>query len=237
MKTVSKVLALFLFLLLFFASAVHSTTLRDKVENKVKETIISTLSLPEEKVKISFRNLDQLDYAEKSKVKVFILSKREPRGVVPIRVEIYSQDKLLKSKVFTVEVKIYEDVVVCAKKLNRHEEITPDKLKVENRDVTNFFDSYFKSKEDIENRRATKTMPKGRILSKSSLEDIPLVNRGDKVRIIAQIGGVKVWAFGTAHQDGRLGERIKIKNTDSKKIITAEVIDKQTVCVTLDKNL
>jgi len=212
-------------------------SLRDKIEDKIKETILSTLSLSQEKVGFSFRNLDQLDYAEESEVKIFLLSQREPKGIVPIRVEVYDRKGLLKVSTFTIEVKIYDDVVVVSKSLDRNEEITPDKLTVERRDVTCFVDGYFKSKEEIESKRAKKTIPKGRIVGADCLEDIPLVNRGDKVKIVAETGGIRIWAFGTCDQDGRLGEKIKVRNSDSKKIITARVINNQIVCIDLGENL
>lgn len=220
-----------------FCFLTANATLRDKVENKVKDTILSVLSLPQEKVEISFKNLDQLDYPEKSEVKIFLLSQKEPKGIVPIRIEIYDQKGLLKVGTFTVEVKIYDDVIVASKSLDRNEEITLDKLAVEHRDVTCFADSYFKSKEEIQNKRAKKTIPKGRIVGADCLEDIPLINRGDKVKIVAETGGIKIWASGTADQDGILGEKIKVRNSDSKKMITARVIDNQMVCIDLGENL
>lgn len=207
------------------------------MENQIKKTVVSTLSIPEENVKVSLRNPIQLDLPEDSDIRISLLSDKEPKGIVPIRVEIYNSEKLLKTTVLTVEVKIYEDVVVTAKKLDRNEKITADILTTERRDVTNFTDSYFKSPDQIINQRAKSIIPKGRILGKGSVEDIPLVNQGDKVKILAEIGGIKVWAYGTAREDGKLGEEIKITNADSKKTITARVVDEKTVSIILEQNL
>jgi flagella basal body P-ring formation protein FlgA len=237
MKNFLKPLVALLALILFFPLIVYATNLQGKVEQEIKKVVISALFLPEENIKISFRNLEQMDYPESSKIKIFLLSEKEPRGMVPIRLEIYDSGKLLKAMVFTVEVKIFEDVVVTAKKLDRNEKISPDKLVVEYRDVTGFTDIYFKSPDQIGNQRTKSIIPKGRILGRSSLEDIPLINQGDKVKIVAEMGGIKVWACGRAREDGRLGEEIKITNMDSKKIITARVVDEKTVYITLDQNL
>jgi flagella basal body P-ring formation protein FlgA len=237
MKRAIKTLVLFSITFLFFALSVYATALQDKVENQIKKAVISALSLPEENVKVSLRNPAQLDLPENSDMRISLLSDKEPKGIVPLRVEIYDSEKLLKTMVLTVEVKIYEDVVVTAKKLDRNEKIAADMLTVERRDVTNFTDSYFKSADQIKNQRAKSIIPKGRILGRSSLENIPLVNQGDKVKILAEIGGIKVWAYGMAREDGKLGEEIKITNMDSKRIITARVVDEQTVSITLEQNL
>lgn len=237
MKATIRILALFCVTALFFTSSIHATALQDKVENQIKKTVVRTLLMPEENVKVSLRNPAQLDLPENSEIKISFLSDKEPKGIVPLRVEIYDSKELLKTMVLTVEVKIYEDVVVTAQKLDRNEKIAADMLTVERRDVTNFTDSYFKSPDQIINQRAKSIIPKGRILGRGSLEDIPLVNQGDKVKILAEIGGIMVWAYGMAREDGKLGEEIKITNMDSKKIITARVVDEKTVSITLEQNL
>ncbi len=236
MKSCFRILTSALLVVLPFAERAYAEGLNDRVKEELRRTVLSSLSWPEEKVKISFRNLGQMDYEQDSKIRVFLLCQEQPRGMVPVRLEIYDQEKPPKSMIFSIEVKIYDEVVVSAKKLGRNEEVTPDELSVEYREVTNFTDKYFVSKEQMEGKRAKNTISKGRILGSALVEDVPLVKYGDKVRIVAKIGGIEVYTFGTANQDGGLGEEIKIKNMDSRKVISARVIDSRTVDIDLNRN-
>ena len=60
------------------------------------------------------------------------------------------------------------------------------------------------------------------------------VLRGNEVTILAQVGHVQVAALGVALEDGRPGERIRVRNTVSGAELTARVHDSSTVRVILD---
>ena len=51
------------------------------------------------------------------------------------------------------------------------------------------------------------------------------------VVIVCQNNGIEVRAVGTALQDGREGEMIRVQNEVSKKIISGLVLDKNTVLI------
>jgi flagellar basal body P-ring formation protein FlgA len=63
------------------------------------------------------------------------------------------------------------------------------------------------------------------------LEPSTVIARGDIVNILAVSGPIKVSARGEAKRDGALGDNIAVLNLSSKKIITAQVIDAETVRV------
>ena len=56
-----------------------------------------------------------------------------------------------------------------------------------------------------------------------------LVKPHDMVRMVAQIGAMRITALGEALQEGRAGQTIRVQNVDSKKIIAARVIERQLV--------
>jgi flagella basal body P-ring formation protein FlgA len=63
------------------------------------------------------------------------------------------------------------------------------------------------------------------------IEEIPTIISGQDVEIVYRAPGFEVSAQGLALQSGYRGEIIKIKNLQSKKIITATVQDDGTVLV------
>lgn len=59
------------------------------------------------------------------------------------------------------------------------------------------------------------------------------VCKGDSVKILAQTGGLTIKTEGIAQQDGTIGETIIVKNSRSKKEITATVINIAQVAVAI----
>jgi flagella basal body P-ring formation protein FlgA len=59
-----------------------------------------------------------------------------------------------------------------------------------------------------------------------------VVNKGDIVRLVINKPGLILTAKGEAKNDGRIGERVKVMNLSSKKIIQGWIKDRETVIVT-----
>jgi len=68
-------------------------------------------------------------------------------------------------------------------------------------------------------------------LTANNLTNPILIKRGDTVNIIAQREGFKITMKGQAMANGSIGERIKVKNLSTKKIINGSVTSKHSVKV------
>ena len=62
-----------------------------------------------------------------------------------------------------------------------------------------------------------------------------IVRRGAAVTLQVMQGEMLVSVAGEALQDGSVGQRIRVKNLLSKRIVTAKVIDEATVEVTASR--
>ncbi|MER3328465.1 MAG: flagellar basal body P-ring formation chaperone FlgA [Candidatus Kapaibacterium sp.] len=72
-------------------------------------------------------------------------------------------------------------------------------------------------------RVATKSIYQGESFTTiNTLPDVT-VKRGEEIVVIATNGAVTIRGLGTALQDGRAGESIKVKRGDSKKILTGKL--------------
>lgn len=61
----------------------------------------------------------------------------------------------------------------------------------------------------------------------------PSVRRGDVVHIVSEASLIKVSAPGEALESGRVGDTIRVKNTATNREVRAQIIDQQTVRVSL----
>ena len=62
-----------------------------------------------------------------------------------------------------------------------------------------------------------------------------MMHRGAAITIQVRQGEMIVSAAGEALQDGSIGQRIRVQNLVSKRIVTAKVIDEATVEVTASR--
>jgi len=57
----------------------------------------------------------------------------------------------------------------------------------------------------------------------------PVIHKGDKVKLVAKSGNIKIVTFGIAKSAGGTGDQIRIENMTSKKTIVGRVKDASTV--------
>jgi flagellar basal body P-ring formation protein FlgA len=78
---------------------------------------------------------------------------------------------------------------------------------------------------------ARRILMPGDLLQRSWLNESRMVSSGETVRLWQQFGGVSVAALARALQNGKLGDRIKVRNIDSDRAITAVVTGRGEVRV------
>lgn len=69
----------------------------------------------------------------------------------------------------------------------------------------------------------------GEVFRNSQLEMPTVIKRGDLVSILTQAGPISVSSTGTAMSQGKTGDKIRIKNNQSDRVIMAEVIEAGSV--------
>jgi flagellar basal body P-ring formation protein FlgA len=80
-------------------------------------------------------------------------------------------------------------------------------------------------------KRALRSLDAGQFVERKMLENPPLVKKGERVRIEASGGRIRVTALGRVLQDGRAGEQVKVMNLMSGKEIHATVTGVGAVAV------
>lgn len=127
-------------------------------------------------------------------------------------------------------VKAYQQLVVAARNIAVHEEITADNVREERREV-NKLAGYITTLDKVVGLTARRPMMAGTPLTDALLDKPLMVTRGATVTILVKTGEMIVSAGGQAMQAGREGELIRVLNVNSKRIVTARVVDRNTVQV------
>jgi len=122
-------------------------------------------------------------------------------------------------------------VLVSARPIQRGEELTEENTMIQMTDITNFSYAPLTTLPKAGTATALRFVPMGGILHDKALRAIPLVARGDQVRIHYIGQRVKISVLGTARDNGGNGDRVWVENLQTGKLIRATVSGKGSVVV------
>ena len=122
-----------------------------------------------------------------------------------------------------VQVQAFDQVVVSDMPIAKGTHLTTSDLRLELADVSLLYTGYFKSMTELEGFVARRPIPAEQIMSPALVDPAKMVNRGEKVMIIAEGPGISIRASGKAMEDGAYGELIRVKNTNSNKVVEGRI--------------
>jgi flagella basal body P-ring formation protein FlgA len=132
-----------------------------------------------------------------------------------------------------VRVKAYRHVVVLKSAVRQGSMLTEADLGLERRDLAELRGKYFTSFDPIINRPVKRTLAAGAVLSPEWLAVPKMIRRGQKVIIQAESSHFAVKMSGQALSDGEAGQRIRVRNDQSARIVEGTVAGPGLVLIRL----
>ncbi|WP_027706765.1 flagellar basal body P-ring formation chaperone FlgA [Zooshikella ganghwensis] len=131
----------------------------------------------------------------------------------------------------TSEVSIFRQVLASRRTIPKKRQITDADLMWQTVDISRLRHGYFTEQAPVIGKIATKTITLGQVISRRHIDTATIITKGTKVAIIASAAHFAVRSFGIALSDGKPGERIKVRNNRSKRVVEGIVKDSNTVQV------
>ena len=122
-----------------------------------------------------------------------------------------------------VTVNFYQEVVVTDRPLQRGAVITENDLRIERKNLSFRADSYFTDMEEVVGRELVHSLQMGHVLSERNLKLPVVIRRGQQVTLLAKSDTYEVRMSGEAMMDGVAGQRIKVRNSRSRRVIEGVV--------------
>jgi flagella basal body P-ring formation protein FlgA len=123
----------------------------------------------------------------------------------------------------------FGEVVCLRRSLTRGTRITPGDLVVERRSLVGLSSGYISEKADAVGMCLDRKGGAGDPLTEGMLSRPAVIRRGDRVKIVARNGRMKITAIGIAKGDAPLRGQLRVENIASKKIVVGRVVDGSTV--------
>jgi len=122
-----------------------------------------------------------------------------------------------------VKVTRSAEVVVLTRTVGRDTILAAEHMETMQRNVTGLNAGYFTQPEELIGHRVKRSVAAGTVLTPVLVHRPPMIARGDRVTLVSGGSAVAVSATGEALGEGRRGERVRVRNLSSGKVVEGVV--------------
>lgn len=119
---------------------------------------------------------------------------------------------------------VFRPMAIASRNLERGQIITAADIVSEPRESSLYRQGFSLEADSILGKELKYAVTKGDAFRNSALEAPMVIKRGEEVSVEAIAGSIRVVTNGVAISDGRLGQQIRVKNSQSERIINAKVV-------------
>ncbi len=159
-------------------------------------------------------------------------TKISARTVVGVRCEGLKPWKVY----IPVDVVVTDAVLVARRTLPRGHVITEDDFTVEQRDVSRLISGYVSDSRRLVGQKLKTQLIAGRMLTPRMLQADLAIRRGQSVTLTVNNAGINIRMRGKALMDGTLGQRIRVENTNSGRMVEGIVRSREHVEILMPTN-
>jgi flagellar basal body P-ring formation protein FlgA len=123
----------------------------------------------------------------------------------------------------TIQAARQRGIVVATRRIERGEMVTPEMVHIATWNAYDAPRDAATELSQIVGRRATRLLQPNLPVPGSAVEREAAVRRGGRVDIVARIPGLELRTAGESLEDGGVGETVRVRNVESKRIITGRV--------------
>lgn len=149
-----------------------------------------------------------------------------------VEVGIYVRGARRTSAQVYLDVKKVQSAPVALRRIEAGEIFAPENVRIE-RAPLDYGGKPAVDAAALMGQKARRPIVAGQRIEAEDLDSVGVsgvvIHQSDLVHIVAPVGPLQVRARGQAMQDGRIGQLIQVRNTDSQSIVTGRVKDHSTV--------
>ncbi len=202
--------------------------------NDLKQDIANFLAAeykktPHERIEINVSNLDsRLRLAHCANPIEFINQDQTGLGG-NISVKAHCDAGKAWSIHIPAQVTIYREITIAGRDIMRGEVINNAHLTSSLVNVSNIRQAFLPDAKLVIGKEAKRNIGKGEPFRTTLLDAPTAVKRGELVRLESLAGSIKVSSSGTAMANGRVGQKIRVRNNSSERIVSGIVINQGLV--------
>ncbi|WP_337872136.1 flagellar basal body P-ring formation chaperone FlgA [Ignavibacterium sp.] len=161
-----------------------------------------------------------IDYNRELKIKGNI-------AYLPIK---FSDNDKWANSILTLQLKLYKQVPVASREIQRKEKIDDNFYTLQSVDVSSLKSRVVELSDLEKSLRAKMIIKQGEVITQDLVEETPVIHSGSKVVAECIKGSVVVSTEAIARQDGKMNQIIDVL-TSSNELLKAKVINSQKVLI------
>jgi len=122
------------------------------------------------------------------------------------------------------QVYIFSAIPVAARPLTRGELVSAADITVDTVNISLIRQEFLSATELAVGKEVKRNINQGEPLRSALLDAPRAIKRGDLVELASVAGSIRVITSGTAMSDGRIGQKIRVRNTQSTRVVSARVM-------------
>ncbi len=154
-----------------------------------------------------------------------------------LRLNVSCNDRQGWETAVTVKPDIYLPVIIAKTALERDQVLSEEDVTTKKININSTRGEYLTQVDDVVGMTVKRRIRDRQPITKHQLDMPLLVERGQRVIMVAVQNGVEARTVGEAMKKGRKGETINVKNQSSGKVVTAVVTERGVVQTVNDSTL
>ena len=150
--------------------------------------------------------------------------KSQPLGLIPLNVDVLSEGRIAQTVSVVAQVSLIRQTVVARRAINQGATIQRQEVELIPLTLSRLDQTGLTDPARAIGQRAKRFIPAGSVIDPDTLESVPLVTRGQLVTLTSVFGSVRVVTTAKAMQNGLLGDVIRVRALDRKRVELEAVV-------------
>jgi len=130
-------------------------------------------------------------------------------------------------------IEVFDDVVVTAKPLLKGQKIDDSAISFQKHNIARLNNGYYSKQSALHQLEARRNLARGTVLTPSNLSPLLLVRSGQQVTLVLDYNGLQIKSTGKALRSATLGQLVKVRNSQSQKIVEGVVAGEGLVRISI----
>jgi flagella basal body P-ring formation protein FlgA len=146
-------------------------------------------------------------------------------------IEVSCPQRSSWSLMLNADIEVWRDVVVLRDHLSRGQPVKNSSVVLQQRNIGDLQRGYYTDVKGITGNISKRSLKAGTAISPGMINLPIIVKRGQTVTLRAERPGFEVNMKGLALKKGRKGDRIKVENSNSSKVLYGTIVDSDLVLI------
>lgn len=131
-------------------------------------------------------------------------------------------DRVVKNMSIRGKIEALANIIATSIPVKKGTILGPQHIKETVMDISELKDPGF-SPDQFLGKKLRRNLRAGSPIKLSMVETLPVIHRGEKVKIVVKSGAMLLTATGLAHSDGKINDLIRVQNINSNKVVFGKV--------------